>query len=980
MVKELEQSTSVVVDNSNQIQAIDLLQQTIAIAATFTAESIADSLAFWMRELNIVSDNSIEFAPYNQIFQQLLDPTSLLNSNKSGFNIILVRLEDWGKYRNNERKTVANNSSAHSQITQTAQEFIQVLKAAIASTKTPYLVCLCPNSPNTIADLELNDIYNQIEAQVLAELAGISNIYLISSNELKNTYPVEAYYDPQGDKLGHIPFTPLFFAAIGTAIARKIYVVQSAPPKVIVLDCDRTLWEGICGEDGAMGIEIDPPRKILQELMVEQHDAGMLLCVCSKNNEQDVVEVFERRLDMPLKRDNFVSWRVNWEAKSENIKSLAQELNLGLDSFIFIDDNPVECAEVQANCPEVLTLLLPTKIEEIPRFLRHIWAFDRLKVTVEDQQRTALYKQNIQRDLLLKQSPTLENFLDGLGLDIKISSPSTQQIARVAQLTHRTNQFNLTTIRRSEQEIAQLCQFGELECLIVEVSDRFGDYGLVGVILFSTDSNIFNIDTFLLSCRVLGRGVEHRMLARLGEIAFERGQTQVNLPYIPSAKNQPALNFLNAIAIDFKQETELGLSFQLPVEYAKSITYNPQTNYLASAAPETKLTPAPPATARRFTRLHWIATELYSATQVFKQIELQKRQRPELSQHFVAPRNEIEQQLVQIWTQVLRIENIGIQDNFFALGGTSVIAVQIFAQIENIFAKTLPLATLLQAGTIEQLASVIQQKELSPPWSSPIVIQPGNSAKTPLFCIHAIGGGALYYRNLAKYLDPDQPVYGIEARGLDGKQLPLTRIEDMAADYIQQIYTIQPHGSYLLAGSSMGGLLAFEIARQLQVQGQKIALLALFDTISPIYNQFSLRNQISKHFEQGFYFTLARIQDRARLLAPRCLKSQTENAPSSDRTYSNFRIKVEAANKQALKAYLPQPYPLQVTLFRAINQPVGASWYTDAQLGWRKLATQGVEVHDVPGDHLSLMAKPDVQVLAAKFKLCLEKVQSNLIA
>lgn len=974
MVKELEQSTSVV-DNSNQIQAI-LLQQTIAIAATFTAEPIADSLAFWMQELNIAQGNSIEFAPYNQIFQQLLDPTSLLNSNKSGFNIILVRLEDWGKYRNNEQKIVANNSNSHSQITQTAQEFIQALKAAIANTKTPYLVCLCPNSPNAIEDLEVNAIYNQIEAQILAELAGISNIYLIGSNELKDTYPVETYYDPQGDKLGHIPFTPLFFAAIGTAIARKIYAIQSAPPKVIVLDCDRTLWEGICGEDGAMGIELDPPRQILQELMVEQHNAGMLLCVCSKNNEQDVVEVFERRLDMPLKRDNFVSWRVNWEAKSENIKSLAQELNLGLDSFIFIDDNPVECAEVQANCPEVLTLLLPSKVEEIPRFLQHIWAFDRLKVTVEDKQRTALYKQNIQRDLLLKKSPTLENFLDGLGLDIKISSPSTQQLARVAQLTHRTNQFNLTTIRRSEQEIAQLCQSGELECLIVEVSDRFGDYGLVGVILFSPNSNILNVDTFLLSCRVLGRGVEHRMLARLGEIAFERGQTQVNLSYIPTAKNQPALNFLNAVAIDFKHETDLGLSFQLPVEHAKSITYNPQANYLASATLETKLTPTPPATARRFARLHWIATELYSATQVFQQIEAQKRQRPQLPQHFVAPSNEIEQQLVRIWTQLLRIENIGIQDNFFDLGGTSVIAVQLFAQIENIFAKTLPLATLLQAGTIEELASVIQQ-ELSPPWSSLIALNPSNSLKTPLFCVHAIGGGVLYYRNLAKYLDPDQPVYGIEARGLDGKQPPLTKIEDMAADYIQQIYSIQPHGPYLLAGSSMGGLLAFEIARQLQVQGQKIALLALFDTISPIYNQFSLRNQISNHFEQGFYFTLARIQHRARLLAARWLKQQTQNAPASDRTYSNIRIQVESANKQALRAYLPQAYLLQVTLFRAINQPVGASWYADAHLGWGKLA-KGVEVHDVPGDHLSLMGEPDVQVLAAKFKLCLEKVQANL--
>lgn len=971
MVKQLKH-TSVVPGDSNRVQEKELIQPKLAIAATFTAEPIAESLAFWMQQLNITSDNNLEFAPYSQIFQQLLDPTSLLLNNKSGWNIILVRLEDWGKYRDCALNLVSNDSNCREQITQTVAEFTQALKAATSRTKTPYLVAFCPNSPNIVANLELNAFFEQIEAQIIADLSGVSSLYIIDSNQLKDTYPVETYYDPQSDKLGHIPFTRLFFAAMGTAIARKLYVIQSSPPKVIVLDCDRTLWEGICGEDGAMGIQLDPARKMLQELMVEQNNAGMLLCVCSKNNEQDVVEVFERRLDMPLKRDNFVSWRVNWEAKSENIKSLAQELNLGLDSFIFVDDNPVECAEVQANCPEVLTLLLPAKVEEIPRFLRHIWAFDRLKVTAEDRQRTALYKQNIERDRTLKQSPTLENFLDGLGLEIKISSPSSEQLARVAQLTHRTNQFNFTTIRRSEQEIAWLCQTG-IECLVVEVSDRFGDYGLVGVILFGTNSNSLDVDTFLLSCRVLGRGVEHRMLARLGEIASSRNQAQVNLTYTPTAKNQPALNFLNAIAKDFKQETHSGISFQLPVEYAKAIAYKAQAN-LEDRVLETS-TPAPPATAKKFTRLHWIATELYSATQVFQHIEAQKRQRPELIQQFIAPRTQIEQQLAKIWTQILRLENIGIQDNFFDLGGTSVIAVQLFAQIENIFNKTLPLATLLQAGTIEQLASVIEQEELSPSWSMPITIQAGNSVKTPLFCIHAIGGGALYYRNLARYLD-SQPVYGIEAKGLDGKQPPLTKIEDMAAEYIQQIYTIQPQGAYFLAGSSMGGLIAFEIARQLQLQGQKIAFLALFDTISPIYKQFSLRNQISNHFEQGVSFTLARLTDRAKLFVGRRLKPQTES-PSSDRTYSNTRLQVEAANKQALITYLPQAHPLQVTLFRAINQPVGASWYKDAQLGWEKLATGGVEVHDVPGNHLSLMGEPDVQELAAKFKLCLEKAQAN---
>nr|MBA2749598.1 HAD-IIIC family phosphatase [Tatlockia sp.] len=384
MDQKFKRSSSAELANNLPEIKIAQPQETIAITATFTAEPLAESLFFWFKELEIAGD--IEFAPYNQVFQQLLTPNSLVNSNKQGINIILVRLEDWQKER-----TLELSVGDRHKIEQTAQEFVQAIKAATEIAKTPYILCLCPNSPQEITGGEAQSFFQQIEGMILSQLVGVSGLYVISSEELKTTYPVETYYDKQGDKLGHIPFTPLFYTSLGTAIARKIYVIQSPPPKVIVLDCDHTLWKGVCGEDGVIGIELDPPRQVLQELMLAQYNSGMLICLCSKNNEEDVVEVFECRQDMPLKREHIISWRVNWDAKSKNLKSLASELNLGLDSFIFIDDNPVECAEVQANCPEVLTLLLPTKVEEIPRFLQHIWAFDRLKVTTEDKKRTSLY-------------------------------------------------------------------------------------------------------------------------------------------------------------------------------------------------------------------------------------------------------------------------------------------------------------------------------------------------------------------------------------------------------------------------------------------------------------------------------------------------------------------------------------------------------------------------------------------------------------
>ena len=257
------------------------------------------------------------------------------------------------------------------------------------------------------------------------------------------------------DRLAHIPFTPLFFSALATMLARKIYALTSNPYKVIVVDCDQTLWGGVCGEDGAAGIAITPPWKKIQEFLLAQYHAGMLLCLCSKNNEADVVEVFTNRSDMPLKLDHFVARRINWRQKSENIRALAQELNLGSDSFIFLDDDPVECAEVQSHCPEVLTFQVPRDPEQAGRFLSHLWIFDHLKVTAEGQQRNLAYKQSSERTSFHKASLSFSDFLAGLDLTIEISPLVPRQIPRVAELTQRTNQFNFTTQRRSESEIQQ---------------------------------------------------------------------------------------------------------------------------------------------------------------------------------------------------------------------------------------------------------------------------------------------------------------------------------------------------------------------------------------------------------------------------------------------------------------------------------------------------------------------------------------------
>ncbi|MEO0836383.1 MAG: FkbM family methyltransferase, partial [Cyanobacteria bacterium J06642_3] len=559
----------------------------------------------------------------------------------------------------------------------------QALIASAESTATPYLVCLCPASSKVNSDPERSSFYGEMENLLGSYLDQVNGIHLLPVSELTTKYPVLDYYDPRGDKSGSVPYTPEYYTALGTAIARKINVLKTLPYKVIVLDCDRTLWNGICGEDGAEGVTIDPAYKKLQEFMVAQSEAGMLLCLCSKNNEADVWQVFDYH-QMPLQRRHLVQWRINWQAKSENIKSLAQELNLGLDSFIFIDDNPLECAEVQANCPQVLTLQLPEQIDKIPNFLEHIWAFDHLQNTAEDKQRTALYQQNVKRESFRQETITFSDFLAGLNLQVNIAPMSVQQLARVAQLTQRTNQFNFTTIRRSETEIQQLLDSG-IECLTVEVSDRFGDYGLVGAMLFGVSDKVLKVDTFLLSCRALGKGIEHQMLASLGTIAQDRGLEYIDLAYAATPKNQPALNFLENIEGVVQEKIESSWLFKLPSAIAAELTYNPETAKSVDSTPGVQPTATVSRGQKQIQTMTRIATELYEPKQILQLIESNKRRvRPlELASQFVAAGNQVEESLVTIWKEVLTIEQIGIQDNFFELGGTSLLMVQVLSKLQE---------------------------------------------------------------------------------------------------------------------------------------------------------------------------------------------------------------------------------------------------------------------------------------------------------
>ena len=516
----------------------------IVIAASFTAEPLADSLKFWLDYLDLKAE--IAFAPAYQVFQQLLEPSSVLRANRQGTNIVCIRPEDLG----------VDKVSAYNRV----RELGMCVNNSAAASGVPHLLLVCPPSSPAVPDpAELESILDE-------QISSRAGVVLVRLSGLMHLYPVSNCLDTYSEQLGNIPYTADFLTALGTMIARKIWALSSPSYKAIVVDCDQTLWQGRCGEDGVDGITIDKPELFLQNLVLERHQAGMLLCMCSKNAEEDVLEVFRCREDMLLKLEHFTAWRVNWRPKSENLISLADQLQLGLDAFIFIDDDALECEEVAANCPDILTLKLPEDRSAIPKFLEHIWAFDMRPATAEAGLRTKYYRDDGLRKQVSAQALTIEEFIDNLNVRIDIRPMSDADSARVSELTRRTNQFNFSGIRRTEAEVLHVCKHQGMQCFIVSATDRFGDYGNIGTVLFSAVNGILTIDTFVVSCRALGRRIEYHMLAAVAESAQRQGFEQIIIPFQRSSRNQPAFEFLETIGTAYKQPSASGWTYEIPCQ------------------------------------------------------------------------------------------------------------------------------------------------------------------------------------------------------------------------------------------------------------------------------------------------------------------------------------------------------------------------------------------------------------------------------
>ncbi|MBJ7297986.1 MAG: non-ribosomal peptide synthetase, partial [Dolichospermum sp.] len=345
---------------------------------------------------------------------------------------------------------------------------------------------------------------------------------------------------------------------------------------------------------------------------------------------------------------------------------------------------------------------------------------------------------------------------------------------------------------------------------------------------------------------------------------------------------------------------------------------------------------------------------------------------------YIAPRTTIELQLTQIWSSVINITPVGVQDNFFELGGHSLLAVSLMSQIQKHFQVNLPLATLFQSPTIEQLAHLLNSSTNSLLRSALVPIK-SNGNQPPLFCIHPRGGNVLCYQHLAYYLNSEQPFYGLQSVGLNPQNEPHTSIEQMATYYIQELQTIQPHGPYFLSGWSLGGLVAFEMAQQLSRQGEQIALLALLDSY-----YFSMTAQAQEPEDD-----LARLVELLKEDSDLYLEQMREFSYEEQLIYvieqakqknllpddfdlaeAHSFLKVGKLNGQAANNYQPQYYPGSIVLFQASE--------TDASFKstWNELV-EHIETYVVPGNHENMVEPPHVQTLAQKLQKSLEQAQTN---
>ncbi len=366
------------------------------------------------------------------------------------------------------------------------------------------------------------------------------------------------------------PFTNEFLLGVAKEWAAYIRAKEGRVKKCVVVDLDNTLWGGVVGETGALGVTLGPDYPGLafvnfQHALLQMRDRGVILAIASRNNPEDALEVFAKNPHMVLREEHFAAMRINWEDKATHIAEIADELNIGVDSIVFLDDDAVNRDLVRSLLPTVAVPELPLAPEEYITTLFGLDHFNQFSLTDEDRVKGRMYAEERQRKVVERSAQSIDDYIKTLEIRIDVDLNRHASVQRIAQLTQKTNQFNLTTIRRTEGEITALIKNGAL-VFSGNVSDKFGEYGkTIVAIVQGEKGGDATLDTFLMSCRVMGRRVEYAFMSGLAEELVRRGTKRLSATFVSSQKNAPAAKFLPSLGFKKIKEDETGTTYSIDI-------------------------------------------------------------------------------------------------------------------------------------------------------------------------------------------------------------------------------------------------------------------------------------------------------------------------------------------------------------------------------------------------------------------------------
>jgi FkbH-like protein len=525
-----------------------------ALLSSFTLDPVVGFVSSRLESLGVGCRWFV--SPFNQYPQLILADNSELAASRPQVVILAVAIEDlleklpspWTHAA--ERKAEAGRRIA---------DFVALVRtlAGRLPSSTIWVHDFLPLAPQAQpilagqSGLSLRQLALEANHALEKLAAELPNVHLVSLGEAFRALPHATLCDPRFYYVAKMRLGRPALEALASYYCRLLGAYVGLRKKCIVLDLDNTLWGGILGEDGLENLQLsdDGPGKAFQDMqriLLDYYETGTLLAICSKNDELPAMAAIRDHPGMLLRPNHFAAMRINWEDKASNLIALAKELNLGLDSLVFLDDSPFECAEVQRLAPQVTVLQMPSDPSDYPAFVAQLPYFDALSATEDDRRRGQMYVEDRQRRTLEKTADSLEDFLKGLNIQVVVERADRPLVSRLAQLSQKTNQFNLTTRRYTESDLLALLESTNWRLYAVRASDRIGDSGISGAAFVQVDlaNATARLDTLLVSCRVLGRGIESAFLAGLCSDLQAAGVATLLAEYVPSEKNGLARDFL----------------------------------------------------------------------------------------------------------------------------------------------------------------------------------------------------------------------------------------------------------------------------------------------------------------------------------------------------------------------------------------------------------------------------------------------------